>query len=54
VLAGDVDFHRVFPRASAITPVPGGVGLLTVSLLLVNTLKAARLRQGLPMPVEVA
>ncbi|MES1243895.1 MAG: bifunctional methylenetetrahydrofolate dehydrogenase/methenyltetrahydrofolate cyclohydrolase FolD [Acidobacteriota bacterium] len=48
VLAGDVDFHRVAPKASAITPVPGGVGLLTVSMLLVNTLKAARLRQGLP------
>lgn len=58
VLAGDVDFHRVLPKASAITPVPGGVGLLTVSMLLVNTLKAARLRQGLrqglPIPVEVA
>lgn len=54
VLAGDVDFHRVRPKASAITPVPGGVGLLTVSMLLVNTLKAARLRQGLPIPVEVA
>ncbi|HEX3130080.1 MAG TPA: bifunctional 5,10-methylenetetrahydrofolate dehydrogenase/5,10-methenyltetrahydrofolate cyclohydrolase [Thermoanaerobaculia bacterium] len=54
VLAGDVDFHRVAPKASAITPVPGGVGLLTVSMLLVNTLKAARLRQGLPAMVEVA
>lgn len=48
VLAGDVDFQRVAPKAAAITPVPGGVGLLTVSMLLVNTLKAARLRQGLP------
>lgn len=46
VLAGDVDFDRVAPKASAITPVPGGVGLLTVSMLLVNTLKAAQLRQG--------
>jgi methylenetetrahydrofolate dehydrogenase (NADP+)/methenyltetrahydrofolate cyclohydrolase len=57
VLAGDVDFHRVAPKASAITPVPGGVGLLTVSMLLVNTLRAARQRQGLPAaltPVEVA
>jgi methylenetetrahydrofolate dehydrogenase (NADP+)/methenyltetrahydrofolate cyclohydrolase len=48
VLAGDVDFQRVAPKASAITPVPGGVGLLTVAMLMVNTLKAARLRQGLP------
>jgi methylenetetrahydrofolate dehydrogenase (NADP+)/methenyltetrahydrofolate cyclohydrolase len=47
VLTGDVDFHGVAPKASAITPVPGGVGLLTVAMLLVNTLKAARLRQGL-------
>lgn len=54
VLAGDVDFNRVAPRASAITPVPGGVGLLTVSMLLANTLKAARQRQGLPAMVEVA
>ncbi len=46
VLAGDVDFHRVAPKASAITPVPGGVGLLTVAMLMVNTLKAAQLRQG--------
>ena len=47
VLVGDVDFVRVAPKASAITPVPGGVGPLTVAMLLVNTLKAARLRQGL-------
>jgi methylenetetrahydrofolate dehydrogenase (NADP+)/methenyltetrahydrofolate cyclohydrolase len=47
-LTGDVDFTRVAPIASAITPVPGGVGLLTVALLLVNTLEASRLRQGLP------
>jgi len=48
VIVGDVDFTRVAPKASAITPVPGGVGLLTVAMLLVNTLTAARLRQGLP------
>jgi methylenetetrahydrofolate dehydrogenase (NADP+)/methenyltetrahydrofolate cyclohydrolase len=50
VLTGDVDFHRVAPKAAAITPVPGGVGLLTVAMLLVNTLKAARLRQGMSPP----
>ncbi len=47
-IVGDVDFTAVLPRAAAITPVPGGVGLLTVAMLLVNTLAAARGRQGLP------
>jgi methylenetetrahydrofolate dehydrogenase (NADP+)/methenyltetrahydrofolate cyclohydrolase len=45
-LVGDVDFTRVAPRASAITPVPGGVGPLTVAMVLVNTLNAARGRRG--------
>jgi methylenetetrahydrofolate dehydrogenase (NADP+)/methenyltetrahydrofolate cyclohydrolase len=48
VLVGDVDFARVAPRAAAITPVPGGVGPLTVAMLLANTLRAAERRQGLP------
>ncbi len=46
-LVGDVDFTRVAPIAAAITPVPGGVGPLTIASLLVNTLTAARRRQGL-------
>lgn len=46
-IVGDVDFTRVAPVASAITPVPGGVGPLTVAMVLVNTLNAARRRQGL-------
>jgi len=46
-LVGDVDFTRVAPKAAAITPVPGGVGPLTVAMVLANTLKAARRRQGL-------
>lgn len=46
-LAGDVDYHRVAPIARAITPVPGGVGPLTVTMLLANTLRAARRRHGL-------
>jgi methylenetetrahydrofolate dehydrogenase (NADP+)/methenyltetrahydrofolate cyclohydrolase len=50
VLVGDVDYTRVAPRAAAITPVPGGVGPLTVAMLLVNTLTAARQRQGLSEP----
>ncbi|MCB0597482.1 MAG: bifunctional 5,10-methylenetetrahydrofolate dehydrogenase/5,10-methenyltetrahydrofolate cyclohydrolase [Lewinellaceae bacterium] len=41
-LCGDVDFESVSPRASLITPVPGGVGQLTVVSLLMNTLKAAK------------
>jgi methylenetetrahydrofolate dehydrogenase (NADP+)/methenyltetrahydrofolate cyclohydrolase len=47
VLVGDVDFPRVAPKASAITPVPGGVGPLTVAMLLANTVEAARRRRGL-------
>jgi methylenetetrahydrofolate dehydrogenase (NADP+)/methenyltetrahydrofolate cyclohydrolase len=46
-LVGDVDFTRVHGRAAGVSPVPGGVGPLTVAMLLVNTLKAARRRQGL-------
>jgi methylenetetrahydrofolate dehydrogenase (NADP+)/methenyltetrahydrofolate cyclohydrolase len=44
VLAGDVDFDRVAAVAGWITPVPGGVGPLTVAMLLKNTVLAARLR----------
>jgi methylenetetrahydrofolate dehydrogenase (NADP+)/methenyltetrahydrofolate cyclohydrolase len=47
VLVGDVDFPAVAPRAAAITPVPGGVGPLTVAMLLANTLTSARRRFGL-------
>ena len=41
-LVGDVDYAGVAPIASLITPVPGGVGPMTIAMLLVNTLKAAR------------
>ncbi len=41
-LAGDVDFDAVAPKTSAITPVPGGVGVMTITMLLENTLKAAQ------------
>jgi methylenetetrahydrofolate dehydrogenase (NADP+)/methenyltetrahydrofolate cyclohydrolase len=47
-LVGDVDFTHVAPKASHITPVPGGVGPLTVAMVLSSTLQAARRRQGLP------
>jgi methylenetetrahydrofolate dehydrogenase (NADP+)/methenyltetrahydrofolate cyclohydrolase len=43
-LCGDVDFDRVAEVAAAITPVPGGVGPMTIAMLLVNTLAAARSR----------
>jgi methylenetetrahydrofolate dehydrogenase (NADP+)/methenyltetrahydrofolate cyclohydrolase len=44
VLVGDVDFESVAPVAGRITPVPGGVGPLTVAMLLANTVRAALLR----------
>ena len=41
-LTGDVDFESVFPVAGAITPVPGGVGPMTITMLLKNTVTAAK------------
>jgi methylenetetrahydrofolate dehydrogenase (NADP+)/methenyltetrahydrofolate cyclohydrolase len=41
-LFGDVDFENVAPKSSYITPVPGGVGLMTIVSLLRNTLSAAK------------
>lgn len=41
-LCGDADYDSVFPQASAITPVPGGVGPMTIAMLLKNTLEAAK------------
>jgi methylenetetrahydrofolate dehydrogenase (NADP+) / methenyltetrahydrofolate cyclohydrolase len=43
-LVGDVDFDAVAGKAAAITPVPGGVGPMTIAMLLVNTVRAARLQ----------
>ena len=45
-LPGDVDFASVEPKASYITPVPGGVGPMTITMLLKNTLKAAEISQN--------
>jgi len=45
-LVGDVDFKAVAPLASKISPVPGGVGPMTVAMLMRNTVKAFRLRSG--------
>ena len=44
-IVGDVDFDKVKEKASAITPVPGGVGPMTVSALLMNTLKSFKKRE---------
>jgi len=49
-LVGDVDFEAARKVASWITPVPGGVGPMTVAMLLTQTVIAARLRRGLPLP----
>jgi methylenetetrahydrofolate dehydrogenase (NADP+)/methenyltetrahydrofolate cyclohydrolase len=46
-LYGDVDFSSVAPVASKITPVPGGVGPMTIAMLLKNTVKAAKLQNNL-------
>jgi methylenetetrahydrofolate dehydrogenase (NADP+) / methenyltetrahydrofolate cyclohydrolase len=45
-LKGDVHFDSVEPKARAITPVPGGVGQMTIAMLLQNTLQAARMQAG--------
>jgi methylenetetrahydrofolate dehydrogenase (NADP+)/methenyltetrahydrofolate cyclohydrolase len=47
ILVGDVDFDAVKEKAKAITPVPGGVGPMTISMLMLNTVKAAKLEAGL-------
>ncbi len=46
-LIGDVDFLKIEPKASMITPVPGGVGPMTIAMLLSNTLKAAKWLSGI-------
>ena len=54
-LAGDVDLESVQPRAAGVTPVPGGVGLMTIAMLLRNTLAAAeRLGGGLRPPSDAS
>ncbi len=45
-LCGDVDFDAVKEKASAITPVPGGVGPMTITMLMMNTVKAAKVAAG--------
>ncbi len=45
-LVGDVQFDTVAPKCRAITPVPGGVGPMTIAMLMANTIKACRQRRG--------
>ena len=52
ILCGDVDFENVKEKAKAITPVPGGVGPMTITMLMKNTLEAAKMWNGLPNEVE--
>lgn len=47
ILAGDVDFDSVVEKASAITPVPGGVGPMTITMLMKNTVESAKMAAGL-------
>ncbi len=47
ILSGDVDFEAVKEKAKAITPVPGGVGPMTITMLMLNTIRAAKLAAGL-------
>jgi len=49
-LVGDVDYESALPRAGGITPVPGGVGPMTIALLLQNTLVAACRQRGVKLP----
>ena len=48
-LVGDVDFEPIKEKASAITPVPGGVGPMTVTMLMMNTIEAAERKAGLAL-----
>ncbi|MFC4440113.1 MULTISPECIES: bifunctional methylenetetrahydrofolate dehydrogenase/methenyltetrahydrofolate cyclohydrolase [Natrialbaceae] len=48
-LVGDVEFESATEKADVITPVPGGVGPMTIAMLLYNTVKAASLQEGVPV-----
>ena len=50
-LVGDVDFDAALPHVAAITPVPGGVGPMTIACLLANTVTACARANGLPEPL---
>jgi methylenetetrahydrofolate dehydrogenase (NADP+)/methenyltetrahydrofolate cyclohydrolase len=50
-IVGDVDFAGIEPKASFITPVPGGVGPMTIASLIMNTLEAYKIGRGIQEPV---
>ena len=52
-LTGDVEFDTAASKASAITPVPGGVGPMTIACLLRNTMVSAARRRGVEVPVSI-
>ena len=52
-LTGDVDYESAKAKASAITPVPGGVGPMTIACLLRNTMVAAARRRGVEVPASI-
>jgi len=47
ILVGDVDFEAVKEKAAASTPVPGGIGPLTIVMLMANTVKSVKMAAGL-------
>jgi methylenetetrahydrofolate dehydrogenase (NADP+)/methenyltetrahydrofolate cyclohydrolase len=47
ILVGDVNFEEVSKKAKAITPVPGGVGPMTITMLMMNTVRAAKVAAGI-------
>ena len=52
-IVGDVAYDEAAKIADAITPVPGGVGAITIVCLMRNTLIAAALQNGLPPPINI-
>jgi methylenetetrahydrofolate dehydrogenase (NADP+)/methenyltetrahydrofolate cyclohydrolase len=53
-LVGDVNFAEAVEAAGAITPVPGGVGPMTIACLLLNTLTATCRQNGIVVPTDIA
>jgi methylenetetrahydrofolate dehydrogenase (NADP+)/methenyltetrahydrofolate cyclohydrolase len=47
IIVGDVDFDTIKEKAKAITPVPGGVGPMTITMLMLNTVRAAKVAAGI-------
>jgi methylenetetrahydrofolate dehydrogenase (NADP+)/methenyltetrahydrofolate cyclohydrolase len=47
ILVGDDDFDTIKEKAKAITPVPGGVGPMTITMLMLNTIRAAKVASGI-------